>query len=184
MVFEKVYRCKGTTCCKRRCKRKNKSLKFCSLHQKQEEKCCICLDTINQKCTLGCTHSFCKGCIIEWMCTSSTIVYSDCPLCRSWINDTALHVKAIDYGITQQKFVYIVETHYNTGNLSDEEIDILYDNEILAPQYMILDEWETKKEHINFIEKMDTWCYYSLMKVNSPQDWEYFSQNRHLVFFD
>ena len=178
-----VYRCKGTTSCKRRCKLKNKSSKFCSLHENRED-CCICLHTINEKYTLDCNHNFCKGCIIEWMCTSSTIVCSDCPLCRSRINDTALHVKAIDYGITQKRFVFIVETHYDTGSLSDEEIIILSDNELFGPQYIILDEWESKKMGISFIDKMDTWCYYSLMKVNTVQEWEYFSENRHLVFFE
>jgi len=47
--------------------------------ESHETTCNICLDTIKNKATLdGCTHTFCRKCIVKWSNTSNT-----CPCCRT-----------------------------------------------------------------------------------------------------
>jgi len=45
--------------------------------QQMNKACPICLDTFKNPYSIGCSHIFCKGCIIKWLDNNNT-----CPVCR------------------------------------------------------------------------------------------------------
>lgn len=45
------------------------------------EACCICFETIDDKATLSCKHSFCTPCIRKWLDD-----HESCPMCRADIS--------------------------------------------------------------------------------------------------
>ena len=57
--------------------------------------CSICLETLNDKCTLNCNHSFCKKCVDEWLQKNN----KTCPNCRSLIQSYYNNDKIINYCI-------------------------------------------------------------------------------------
>lgn len=201
MVFikDKTFRCKGTTLCKKRCKKVNRCNQFCKLHKyqnNQNEKlieinqndfCSICLNKINEKIELSCNHLFCNDCILKWVCTSSSSSAckdSNCPLCRKIIVN--LQQESINFGINAKMFVYIDEYHYDTINLSDDELDEIEINNIIPRHFLTEIEWNDALKFINpeIIEKLDTWNSRCLIKVNTEEEWDYFNHFNKLYLVD
>ena len=43
--------------------------------------CPICLNSLSEPCTIGCTHLFCKICMVKWL-NSDSYNSNKCPVCR------------------------------------------------------------------------------------------------------
>ena len=51
--------------------------KVCKKKIKQKETCSICMGTPKNKANIGCSHEFCRKCIVKWSKTENS-----CPVCR------------------------------------------------------------------------------------------------------
>ena len=62
----------------------NTELSISTESSDNDEKCSICLSSINtDSYTKDCNHTYCRNCIEEWFDNNHT----DCPMCRSHINE-------------------------------------------------------------------------------------------------
>ncbi|MBH46088.1 MAG: hypothetical protein CMC93_05685 [Flavobacteriaceae bacterium] len=50
-------------------------------HKASSQKCSICMETPKNKANIGCSHEFCRKCIIKWSKTENS-----CPICRRSFN--------------------------------------------------------------------------------------------------
>lgn len=95
-----------------------------------QETCNICLDSVKNKASLdGCSHTFCRKCIVKWAKTSNT-----CPCCRKDFTEvkTAKSKKKIkrarqtvedDRRLLLRNFIMETLTHYIS---SDDFKDMLH----------------------------------------------------------
>ena len=44
--------------------------------------CPICMNNIENPCTIGCRHLFCKTCIVTWLSLDDMLNSHKCPVCR------------------------------------------------------------------------------------------------------
>jgi hypothetical protein len=51
--------------------------KVCKKKIKQKQTCSICMGTPKNKANIGCSHEFCRKCIVKWSKTENS-----CPVCR------------------------------------------------------------------------------------------------------
>lgn len=58
---------------------------------KDELKCAVCYDFFLNACTLACSHSFCKGCIDEWLHKKH-----ECPVCRAAVSSRPVASNQLD----------------------------------------------------------------------------------------
>ena len=97
------YTLKGSICKKR----KMCSGDYCSTHSTKNE-CGICLNTISNKFTLECNHSFCSECVFTWLCCQKNV--NSCPLCRTETSSFE-NASSMQYGLTKnivQRCIQIV----------------------------------------------------------------------------
>jgi hypothetical protein len=181
------YRCNGTTNCGKRCKLKRKFRDFCNLHENQElqaketEMCAICFDNIKTKIVLDCGHSFCKICILKWMCKNFS-----CPLCRECIDDDYLLQQSFSYGLRNKLLVRMEQCYMNISELPEREKQILGFLGINVKTFMGEIEWQTTKPYIDpsVLEKINSRTLNVIMKINDLEEWNYFKQFKKVYLFD
>ena len=170
-------KCNGKTQCGKRCKLKRKFNDFCSFHEYQRETCVICVQQIKSKTILDCEHSYCKKCILKWMCNNFS-----CPLCRQPITKDRLKIQSINYGI-RNKLVKIMEQCYLTiSALSDEEQEILENLGITKFTFMGDIDWEIAKTHIqqSILEKIPSRTRNVIVRTND----NYFNAFNTIYIFE
>uniref|UniRef100_A0A6C0IA58 RING-type domain-containing protein n=1 Tax=viral metagenome TaxID=1070528 RepID=A0A6C0IA58_9ZZZZ len=79
--------------------------------------CPICYNHVNEPFRLECEHTFCTGCIINWMASKRPIT---CPYCRSFVNKDC-YEKVMETGIDLDLIVKTPVVHYLFLDLSQDE---------------------------------------------------------------
>jgi len=175
-------RCHGITEVGKRCKRKRKYSEFCSFHEiKSSETCTVCFDPISEETVLECKHSFCKKCVLKWMCKNM-----NCPLCRSDINDISLYVLSIKYGLRNKLLLRMEKCYVNISSLPPEEYGILELLGLKKDTFMGEEEWSSMKTYIDpsILDKIIMWCIPCIMKIQEPEEYEYYKNFKKIYLFN
>jgi hypothetical protein len=172
-----MYRCNGITKCNKRCKLKKKLSSFCKIHENNV--CSICLSFIQKSSSisLSCEHSYCKNCILNWICINKT-----CPVCRGVVNESLI-AQSIEYGLNNKLLIYINENHINISDLSEEEQGKLEDLGISFNHYLNEEEWNKSKHFIDFMDKLEIFTRKSILQVEDPEIWDYFNEFNNIFLF-
>jgi len=113
------------------------------------------------------------------MCNNFT-----CPLCREPINNNSIIWQSIQYGI-KNKFHVRIEVHYvNISQLSEEERE---DMELVGASihtFMNEDDWNNLDINQEIMEKINITKKHCIMKVNDPDEWEYFNFYNKVYLFN
>jgi len=123
--------CTSITLSGRRCTRKCiENQNHCWQHHIQTEipeivECAICIEEVspfNQVTLDNCKHTFCKSCIYEWLCESTTTGESNstCPCCRTEVQ-LYERVYANNFGVTVGLLSSVYVTNFNIDKLSESE---------------------------------------------------------------
>jgi hypothetical protein len=107
---------------------KNKEYgEYCGIHKNKNtntnttEECSVCYETIRTyKVSLSCKHSYCTGCINNWLLSNPT-----CPLCRTKVSTEELR-NASEWGFINNKVNKIHVITYSCGD------DVISQNEQLT----------------------------------------------------
>ena len=171
------HQCNGITESGKRCHLKRKLSEYCKFHEHQYELCTICYCCIKSKTTLECEHSFCKNCILKWMCTNFS-----CPLCRKDITDNQMSWDSIDYGIKHKLLIYINEYHLDISSLPIEDQDFLELYGITSNSYMTQQEWNTIDQSL--LENIPITLKPALLKLENKDSWDYYTIFNNIYLFD
>jgi len=180
------YRCNGMTECGKRCKLKRKFSDFCKTHEHQEnnaeeENCIICFDKIKTKTVLDCEHTFCKVCILKWMCKNFS-----CPLCREGINDDRLLQQSFSYGLRNKLLIRMEECYMTISGLPEQDQEILEFMGVNKFTFMGAEEWEITRSYIDasVLENIPSRTRNVIMKISDIDEWNYFKQFKKIYLFD
>ena len=171
-------RCNGVTKCGKRCKlkrRKEEEVVYCKLHENQKKICSICLNLIDKKIILDCEHTFCKKCILKWLC-----INSNCPMCRGNINNNIMH-QSINFGLKNKIILLIDEYHVNL-NLHDLPLDLndMYLND-LKGIYLNELEWD----NLSFDKsKLKITVRKCVMRINNEDEYNHFKKYNKIFLFE
>ena len=93
---------------------KKKNCDSCWVHQHKHD-CSICFETIIEKYTLQCGHSYCQRCISKWIYLLNN---QTCPLCRADVESEA------DYDSFEYCLDNLMLTNYviNQFNITDQSL--------------------------------------------------------------
>jgi hypothetical protein len=127
--------------CAQRC------VRFCRWHT-TSDLCSICLEQPNPVIKLNCGHSFCEGCIYNWI-FQQTNNQSFCPMCRTEIDH---EIKTDSYNWGHQQGI-LDRTGVWTWEISDESFIKLS----MSPARV-------------FIGKLLTWKQFEILLKKLPKD--------------
>lgn len=172
-----MIRCHGTTNCGKTCKRKRET-DFCKTHEYQNENCSICLNYIRRKVLLDCEHSFCEKCIYKWMCTKPS-----CPMCRKNITNQHLN-DSIKFGVKNKLIVIVEENFISISDLSIEDQEFISLFGININEFMGEEEWIETIEYIDKSIKFDIKTHTCILRIQTPEQWEYYTKFNKIYLFN
>ena len=111
--------------------------------------CSICMSDISNKVTTPCKHSFCNGCLTNWLLSKSS-----CPMCRYKIGD--------------------IQEQEQEEEEEDEDIDLVeeFNENLKKDYYNILDDYVIDFENAmwDLIDNIDNQSYLDSKRVQIVND--------------
>ena len=126
----------------KRCKQyKKKNCDSCWVHQPKTD-CTICFETIREKYTLHCGHSYCQRCISKWIYLLNN---QTCPLCR-----TEVEYKA-DYDSFEYCLDNLMLTNYVVSEFTITDDSLISHIKLMIHEdghYYDFENWQILLKHI------------------------------------
>ena len=136
---------------------------------------------IKRKKTIECGHTFCKDCILKWVC-----LRGNCPLCRSVVTDPTVKLDSVNFGVKNKLLVIIERYNLNISDLDENDQTLLSMLGIEPTLCMYEEDWNNIKSYISeeLFEKITKIFSYTVMKVDNEHEWEYYTKFNKLYLFD